>query len=99
MEDNKTKENIACRHCGGTRALAAADAKATGLLDEFLAGTYSCCEVVQWADEQWLAWVEAAREDGKAPEEVTGPLEVGTDSELVPVRVKKTTHPADRNLP
>jgi hypothetical protein len=89
MEDDQTRINGICRRCGCTEALAAADARALGCLDEFLAGIYTCCQVVQWADEQWIAWQEASCEDGKPIEEVTGPLEIEPDSLLVPVRVRK----------
>lgn len=78
-----------CGSCGSTQALAAADARALGFLGEFAAGTYSCCQVVQWADEQWLAWQDAAREDGKVPEEVTRSLEFEPDERFVPVRIIK----------
>jgi hypothetical protein len=89
MEDDQTRINGVCRRCGCTEALAAADARAVGSLDEFLAGIYTCCQVVQWADEQWVAWQEAACEDGKPAEEVTRPLEFQPDVQFVPVRVRK----------
>ena len=44
---------------------------ALGLNDEFERGFYSCCQLVAWADEQWLAWTEAALEDGKPLDKVT----------------------------
>ena len=86
MDDNQTRINGVCRRCGCTEAIAAADARAVGFLDEFLAGNHTCCQVVQWADEQWLAWQEAGREDGKPPEEVTSPLEFELNAVFVPVR-------------
>ncbi|MBV8553455.1 MAG: hypothetical protein JOY54_19330 [Acidobacteriaceae bacterium] len=76
-----------CRRCGCTEAQAAADARVLGFLDEFHAGIYTCCEVVQWADEQWLAWRQAGVEDGKPADEVTRPLEV-EQSEAVFVHVR-----------
>ena len=54
-----------CSKCGRTRSQIAADAKTLGLLEEWQTGTYTCCEISQWADEQWLAWVEATKEDAK----------------------------------
>ena len=65
-----------CKNCGCTAAQAAVDAFALGFLDAFEAGAYSCCQVTAWADEQWLAWSEAAAEDGKSEEEATKPLEI-----------------------
>jgi hypothetical protein len=89
MEDDQARINGICRRCGCTEGIAAADARAVGFLDEFLAGSYTCCQVVQWADEQWLAWQEAASEDGKPVEEVTRPLEFEAEALFVPVRVRK----------
>jgi hypothetical protein len=77
-----------CRHCGCTAPQAAADALVLGFEDEFQAGTYSCCQVVAWADEQWLAWTEAAAEDGRPEEEVTRPLEILECPSLVPIRLR-----------
>jgi hypothetical protein len=64
-----------CRICGSTESQTIADARTLGLLRELQGGMYSCCQIVAWADEQWLAWLEAAEEDGKLVEEVTRPLE------------------------
>jgi hypothetical protein len=69
------RENI-CRRCGCTHAQAAADARTLGFQDEFQHDAYTCCQIVGWADEQWLAWVEAATEDGKQVDDVTKPLEI-----------------------
>jgi len=77
-----------CRHCGCTASQAAADALVLGFEDEFEAGAYSCCQVVAWADEQWLAWTEAAAEDGRPEEEVTKPLEILECPSLVPIRLR-----------
>ena len=57
-----------------------------GFQEEFQAGVYSCCQVVMWADEQWLALTEAAAEDGRSEEEVTRPLEIMDCPGLVPIR-------------
>lgn len=89
MKHDQIDMNGVCRNCGSTEALAAADARALGILNEFLAGVYTCCQTVQWADEQWLAWQDAACEDGKDPEEVTNALKFEPDSLLVPVHIKK----------
>lgn len=56
---------------------------------EFENGSYDCCQVVAWADEQWLAWSEAAQEDGHCMQEATLPLEISAnDPDLQPVLVK-----------
>jgi len=77
-----------CRQCGCTESQAAGDASVLGFEDEFRTGVYSCCQVVAWADEQWLAWAEAAAEDGKSEEEATKPLEILECPGLVPVRLR-----------
>jgi len=81
-----------CRFCGCTEAQARADARVLGLNDEFESGLHSCCQLVAWADEQWLAWMEAASEDGKPVDKVTAPLEVPeileAEPEPVVVRVR-----------
>jgi hypothetical protein len=99
MQDDQTRIDGVCRRCGSREAGAAEDARALGLLEDFLAGNYTCCQIVQWADEQWTAWLEAAREDRKAAEEVTRPLEIEaeTDAPCVPVRVKKQKLEKDPN--
>ncbi len=74
-----------CRNCGCTTLQAKADALVLGFQNEFEDGTYTCCQVVAWADEQWLAWSEAAAEDGKPAEEVTKPLEIAESRETAPV--------------
>jgi hypothetical protein len=78
------QEMTICRNCGCTAAQAAADALALGFLDEFKTGAYSCCQLVAWADEQWLAWSEAAAEDGKSEEEATKPLEIAESAFVFP---------------
>ena len=78
-----------CRNCGCTNAQAAADAFILGFQDELNSGVYSCCQVVTWADEQWVAWSEAAEQDGKSREDVTKPLEVTEVPATVLVRIHK----------
>ncbi len=75
-----------CRNCGCSASQAAADAMVLGFQGEFQAGIYSCCQVVAWADEQWLAWTEAAVEDGRSEEEATRPLEIMDCPGVVPIR-------------
>lgn len=76
MGDDQLIINGLCRHCGCNQAQAGADARALGFEEEFASSIYSCCQVVQWADEQWLAWSDAAEQDGKTAENVTRPLEI-----------------------
>ena len=80
-----------CRQCGSSPAQAFADAQAVGFEQEFRAGAYTCCQVVTWADEQWLAWAEAACQDGK-PADFTR-IEVATKPSRTPVRVRSRKRP------
>ena len=80
-----------CRFCGCTASQARADARALGFRDEYAKGLYTCCQMVFWADEQWLAWVHAAEQDGKPVDEVTSSLEmleIDLDQELTPLHKK-----------
>ena len=89
MGDNQPIINGLCRYCGYNQAQAAADARALGFGEEFASGIYACCQVVQWADEQWLAWLNAAEQDGKMAEDVTRPLISDPAREFVHVRSRK----------
>src|SRR5690348_6264650 len=85
-----------CTKCGRTDSQIAADAKTLGLLQEFQSGAYSCCQIVEWADEQWLAWFEATKEDSALVDNMSGPSQVDEgDSEgvLVPVRLRRRQVP------
>jgi hypothetical protein len=83
-----------CRTCGSTESQTIADARTLGLLKGLQDRIYTCCQIVTWADEQWLAWVEAAEEDRKAVDAVTRPLEFAeTEDELVPVRLRNPQGP------
>jgi hypothetical protein len=77
-----------CRYCGSRPSQAMGDARTLGLQDELQRGIYTCCQIVSWADEQWLAWAQAAEEDGKTAADLTKPLEYG-DEEIVFVPVRK----------
>jgi hypothetical protein len=91
MGDNQPIIGGLCRHRGCNQVQAAADARALGFEEEFASGTYSCCQVVQWVDEQWLAWLNASEEDDKKAEDVTRPLGIGEPTrEFVHVRLRKT---------
>lgn len=76
--------NYICRSCGSTKSQAMADARTLGFEKELRNGFYNCCQIAAWADEQWLAWVEAARQDGKPADVITKPLECD-DAEAVPI--------------
>jgi hypothetical protein len=90
MRDNQAIINKLCRHCGCNQTQAAADARVLSFEEEFASGIYTCCQVVQWADEQWLAWLEAAEQDGKMAEDVTRPLEINEPApEFVHIRSRK----------
>ena len=57
---------------------------------------YSCCQIVAWADEQWLAWFEATQEDSRLVDNMTGrPQLAEGDREgvLVPVRLRQQQVP------
>jgi hypothetical protein len=91
MGDNQSIINGLCRHCGCNQAQASADARALGLEQEFASGLYTCCQVVEWADEQWLAWINAAEQDGKTAEHITRPIEISEPAdEFVRVRSRKS---------
>ena len=89
MENDEPTNTESCRNCGCSQPQAAADARALGMEEEFASGQYTCCQVVQWADEQWLAFLDAASEDGKSTEHATRPLEISEPADFVPVRLRK----------
>ena len=95
MENDQGIINGLCRNCGCDRAQAAADARVLGFEEEFASGIYTCCQVVQWADEQWLAWLNAAEQDGKVAEgDMTRPLEISEPTrKYVHVSSKKRQGP------
>ena len=78
-----------CEACGLTESQASADAKTLGLLEEFRSGVYSCCQIANWANEQWLAWFEAT--DGNDTEPGVAGIELPEEEErvLVPVRFRR----------
>jgi hypothetical protein len=90
MGDNQSIIAGLCRHCGCKQVDAAADARALDFEEEFASGIYPCCQMVQWADEQWLAWLNASEEDGKRAEDVMRPLEISEPArEFAHVRLRK----------
>jgi hypothetical protein len=78
-----------CSKCGYTEHRAVKDAKALGLEKELKGGFYTCCQIAQWADEQWLAWLQAAEEDCKRDQDVMQPESSDPQVVLVPVRLRK----------
>ena len=83
-----------CRICGSRESQTIADARALGLLKELQSGTYTCCQIVAWADEQWLAWVQAAEEDGNWEDDVTRPLESAeAETVIIPIHLRRRQDP------
>lgn len=83
-----------CTICGRSDSQIIADAKALGLLQEFQCGRYTCCQISEWADEQWLAWSKAAHEDAQYPDHVDSPrLPDWAEPALVPVRFRRSQVP------
>jgi hypothetical protein len=83
-----------CEKCGRAESQITADAKTLGLVQELQSGVYTCCQISEWADEQWLAWLEATQEDNKDDNDVTIRPEFGeTDVVLVPVRLRRQQVP------
>jgi hypothetical protein len=92
--ENMVLESDKCTKCGRIKSQVTADARSLGLLEELQSGVYSCCEISQWADEQWLAWFEATQEDRKVLEDVTiRPEFTETNVVLVPVRLHRQQVP------
>lgn len=81
-----------CSKCGRMESQVAADANTLGLLQEFQNGVYNCCQIVQWADEQCLAWFEATEGDSTLVDNMTGRSQVDegeSEGVLVPVRLRR----------
>jgi hypothetical protein len=87
-----------CTKCGRTEFQITADAKTLGLLQEFQSGVYTCCQIAEWADEQWLAWFEATQEDNKLVDDmISRPDYEETQLVFVPVRLRRQQVPWYRN--
>jgi hypothetical protein len=85
-----------CTNCGRTESQITSDAKTLGLLQELQSGVHTCCQIVAWADEQWLAWFEATQEDSGLVDNITSrPPSDDSDIEraLVPVRLRRRQVP------
>lgn len=85
-----------CELCGRTESETMADARSLGLQEEFQSGTYTCCQISEWSDEQLLAWFEAAHADGECAEYVP-PGQTEAQSVFVYVRAKRPQVPWYRN--
>jgi hypothetical protein len=79
-----------CTTCGCIKAQVIADAKTLGLQQELESGTYTCCQIAEWAHEQWLAWITATEEDTKNAEKEIEPSPFREmEGVLVPVRFRR----------
>jgi hypothetical protein len=79
-----------CMKCGRAEPQVTADAETLGVLQELQSGVYTCCQISQWADEQWLAWFKATQED----QDVTIRPEFSEpELVLVPVRLRRQQVP------
>jgi hypothetical protein len=61
-----------------------------GLCEEVQNGVYTCCQIATWADEQSLAWFEAADEDSKHSNEPNS-ANFQPQTVLLPVRFRRPT--------
>ena len=67
-----------------------ADARTLGLEQEFQNGIYSCCQIAEWAQEQWSAWFQATEEDAKYRNAADVSAELrDEEAVLVPVRFRR----------
>ena len=78
-----------CETCGRTECEAIADAKTLGLYEELQSGVYTCCQIAAWADEQWLAWSEAANDEASRSDGFMDGAEPQAEAVLVPVRFRR----------
>jgi hypothetical protein len=87
-----------CRLCGCTESQAIADARTLGLQRELENGLYTCCQIVMWADEQWLAWVEAALDDGRSADDITRLLKCEGTEIVSPIVIQQTRNRGFRDF-
>jgi hypothetical protein len=59
---------------------------------------YICCQIAALADEQWLAWVQAAQEDGKSTDYITPPLECDGTEIVAPIVIRHTRNRGFRDF-
>jgi hypothetical protein len=80
--------------CGRFGEQVVADASSLGLLEEFQSGVYTCCQISEWADEQWLAWFQATQEEVERVDDFAARRTYGdAGAVLVPVRFKRPQVP------
>jgi hypothetical protein len=83
-----------CTLCGYGEFRVIADARVLGLEEGFRSGSYSCCQIAQWAEEQWLAWLQAIREDADAASARNNAVDsVDPESALIYVRKRRQLSP------
>ncbi|HEX4771182.1 MAG TPA: hypothetical protein VH351_10145 [Bryobacteraceae bacterium] len=83
-----------CTNCGRTASQTIADAKTLGLFEELQSGVYKCCQISEWADEQWLAWFQAIEEDsGRVEDNMLCTKFTERGLVLVPVRFNRPQVP------
>jgi hypothetical protein len=86
-----------CRYCGCRPSQVVGGARTLGLEEELERGIYTCCQIVAWADEQWLAWAQAAEEDKKVVADLVKPLEYADQQMvLVPIRKQRRSEPSEK---
>lgn len=79
-----------CKNCGCTESHVRADARTLGVQQEFESGVYTCCQIADWAQEQWLACVEATQQDARRADEVVKwPEHDDAEAMFVPVRFRR----------
>ena len=79
-----------CKTCGCTRGEVEVDARTLDLLDDFQTGRYRCCDIVRWADEQRLAWLDATDQDANEAWQMTETAPIPEqESAFVPVRTRR----------
>src|ERR1051325_8885411 len=80
----------ACENCGCTKSQAITNAKSLGLEQEFEKGSYHCCQLMEWADEQRYAWLQAMQDDVQTRSEGIRSQEIeNAEAVLVPVRLRR----------
>lgn len=83
-----------CTVCGYSESRVLAEARVLGLTEEFYKGLYTCCQIAQWANEQFVAWVEAADEDRARANGTNGEADWLThEPAVVPLRKRRRDHP------
>jgi hypothetical protein len=86
-----------CTVCGYSESRVIGEARALGLEEGFAERLYSCCQIARWADEQWLAWLQAIREEAEAASARNSAVDsVDPEAALVYVRKRRQLSPDKR---